>query len=107
VYRWAGRSLHVGAGVQQADQALAPFPWTLRTRLPGDRFRSDGGREKKLGDLWQAAGVPASRRAGAAVLADAAGRVFWVEGLPPGPASASSSKAAVRFEFGPEMDALR
>jgi tRNA(Ile)-lysidine synthase len=107
VYRWAGRELRVGAGAQSADQALAPFPWTVRTRLPGDRFRAGTGRAKKLGDLWQAAGIPASRRKRAAVLADAGGRVFWVEGLPPGPACASPGKEAVRFEFGPEMDALR
>lgn len=107
LYRWAGRDLHVGAGPHAADQALAPFPWTLRTRLPGDRFHAGAGRGKKLGDLWQAAGVPASRRLRAAVLADAAGRVFWVEGLPPGPACSSPGDGAVRFEFGPEMDALR
>ncbi|HKB77374.1 MAG TPA: tRNA lysidine(34) synthetase TilS [Myxococcales bacterium] len=107
VYRWAGRALHVGAGAQRADLRLAPFPWTLRKRLPGDRFRVAGGPEKKLGDVWQAEGVPASRRERIPLLADAGGRVFWVEGLPPGPACAAPPEDAVRFEFAPEMDALR
>ena len=107
VYAWAGRSLHVGSGAQSADPRLAPFPWTLRGRLPGDRFRVAGRREKKLGDVWQAAGVPASRRDGVPLLADASGRVFWVEGLPEGPACSSPRADAVRFGFGPEMDALR
>jgi tRNA(Ile)-lysidine synthase len=97
----------VGSGAQRVDPHFAPFPWTLRKRLPGDRFRVAGGREKKLGDLWQAAGVPASLRARVPLLADAAGRVFWVEGLPDGPACASPATDAVRFGFGPEMDALR
>jgi tRNA(Ile)-lysidine synthase len=107
VYPWAGRALCVGSGAQRVDPHFAPFPWTLRKRLPGDRFRVAGGREKKLGDLWQAAGVPASLRARVPLLADAAGRVFWVEGLPDGPACASPATDAVRFGFGPEMDALR
>jgi tRNA(Ile)-lysidine synthase len=107
IYEWAGRALHVGAGGQAVDLRLARFPWTARKRLPGDRFRVAGGREKKLGDLWQAAGVPASRRDRIPLLADAAGRVFWVEGLPLGPACAAPPPDAVRFEFGPEMDALR
>lgn len=107
VYAWAGRSLHVGAGTQSVDPRLAPFPWTLRRRLPGDRFRVAGRREKKLGDVWQAAGVPASRRDSVPLLADASGRVFWVEGLPEGPACSSPRADAVRFGFGPEMDALR
>ena len=107
VYDWAGRALRVGSGAQLVDPRLAPFPWTLRKRLPGDRFRLAGGRERKLGDVWQAAGVPASRRDRIPVLADATGRVFWVEGLPAGPACATPPADAVRFEFGPEMDALR
>jgi tRNA(Ile)-lysidine synthase len=107
VYPWAGRALHVGAGVQRADLRLAPFPWTLRGRLPGDRFRIAGRPEKKLGDVWQAEGIPAARRARIPLLADASGRVFWVEGLPPGPACAAPPDDAVRFGFAPEMDALR
>ncbi|HYV67175.1 MAG TPA: tRNA lysidine(34) synthetase TilS, partial [Myxococcales bacterium] len=85
----------------------APFPWTLRSRLPGDRFQVAGGRTRKLGDVWQAAGVPASRRDRIPLLADARGRVFWVEGLPAGPACAAPPADAMGFEFGPEMDALR
>jgi tRNA(Ile)-lysidine synthetase-like protein len=107
VYGWAGRALHVGSGAQRADLLLAPFPWTLRKRLPGDRFRLAGGPDRKLGDAFQTAGIPASRRDHIPLLADAAGRVFWVEGLPRGPACAAPPADAVRFEFGPEMDALR
>jgi tRNA(Ile)-lysidine synthase len=107
VYQWAGRALHVGSGAQGADLLLAPFPWTLRRRLPGDRFRLAGGPERKLGDAFQTAGIPASRRDRIPLLADAAGRVFWVEGLPRGHACAARTAEAMRFEFAPEMDALR
>ena len=107
VYSWAGRSLRVGTCAQRVDPRLAPYPRTQRARLPGDRFRVAGGYEKKLGDVWQAAGVPPSRRDRVPLLADASGRVFWVEGLPEGPACISPPADAIRFGFGPEMDALR
>ncbi|MFL5311722.1 MAG: tRNA lysidine(34) synthetase TilS [Myxococcales bacterium] len=106
-YPWGGRALHVGAGAQRVDIRVAPFPWTLRGRVPGDRFRVAGRPEKKLGDVWQAEGIPASGRDRIPLLADARGRIFWVEGLPWGPACAAPPDDAVRFEFAPEMDALR
>lgn len=71
-------------GLVLVDAARAPLPWTLRHARPGDRFRPGGGREKKLADLWIDARVPRAERPGLAVLADAAGRLFWAEGLRPG-----------------------
>ena len=78
----------------------APFPWTLRGQRPGDRFRPAGGRIKKVADLWIGAHVPREERTGLALLADAHGRVFWVEGLRPG---APCGRGPVSFALGPEM----
>src|SRR5205085_1715391 len=53
-YLWGSRVLEVkgsaGGGVE-VDLTEAPFPWTLRARRPGDRFRPGGGRTKKVADL--------------------------------------------------------
>jgi len=83
-YSWRSRELAVELGLSHelaVDLARAPFPWTLRGQRPGDRFRPAGGRTKKIADLWIDARVPREKRAGLAVLEDAQGRVFWVEGL--------------------------
>ena len=106
-YRWADRLLRVGEGANQVDLQRAPLPWTLRTRLPGDRLREPSGRDRKVADLWSAARVPLRRRERMAVLADARGTVFWAEGAREGAASAGLLLAPVRFDFGPEMDGLR
>ena len=102
-YLWASRVLEVeaigGAGVE-VDVSKAPFPWTLRGRLPGDRFRPAAGRTKKVADLWIDAGIPREQRARLALLADAHGRIFWVEGLRPGPACGSGG---ISFRLRPEM----
>jgi tRNA(Ile)-lysidine synthase len=63
------------------DLSLAPFPWVLRQKRPGDRFRPARGRTRKISDWLADAKVPAAERANAAVLEDARGRVFFVEGL--------------------------
>lgn len=63
------------------DLSLAPFPWTLRQKRPGDRFRPARGRTRKVSDWLADAKVPPAERASAAVLEDARGRVFFVEGL--------------------------
>jgi tRNA(Ile)-lysidine synthase len=102
-YQWASRVLDVeasgGPGIE-VDVSKAPFPWTLRSRLPGDRFRPAAGRTKKVADLWIDARIPKEQRAQLAVLADAHGRIFWVEGLRPGPACGSGG---VSFRLSPEM----
>src|SRR5207253_3061704 len=117
-YLWASRVLEVeaigGAGVE-VDVSKAPFPWTLRGRLPGDRFRPAAGRTKKVADLWIDARIPREQRARLALLADARpreqrarlalladahGRIFWVEGLRPGPACGSGG---ISFRLRPEM----
>ncbi|HYY53132.1 MAG TPA: tRNA lysidine(34) synthetase TilS [Myxococcales bacterium] len=72
----------------------------MRGRRPGDRFRPGGGRTKKVADLLIDARVPKGARDGLALLADANGRVFWVEGLRPGAACRSGG---VSFRLLPEM----
>ena len=106
-YSWAGRVLRVGEGAHQVDLQRAPLPWTLRTRLPGDRLRGPSGRETKIADLWSAARVPLRRRARLAVLADAQGTVFWAEATGGCEASEGPLLHPVRFHFAPEMDGLR
>lgn len=71
----------------QIDAARAPFPWVLRAVRAGDRFRPGGGREKKVSDLLIDARVPRLRRASLALLEDAGGGLFFVEGLRPGAAA--------------------
>ena len=102
-YQWGPRVLEVagsaGGGVE-VDVAEAPFPWTLRGRRPGDRFRPGGGRTKKIADLLIDARVSRDVRDRIALLADAKGRVFWVEGLRP---SAACKDGGVSFRLLPEM----
>ena len=81
------------------DSMRAPFPWTLRAPLPGDRFRPGGGHEKKLSRLLIDARIPRSIRAGLALLADSSGTLFYVEGLRPGDASRGSLRAPVLLRF--------
>ena len=102
-YQWGARVLEVagssGEGVE-VDVTEAPFPWTLRGRRPGDRFRPGGGRTKKIADLLIDAHIPKDLRDELALLADAKGRVFWVEGLRP---SAACRSGGVSFRLLPEM----
>jgi tRNA(Ile)-lysidine synthase len=105
-YAWHSRELTVAAGVGEdhtVDLELAPFPWTLRGQRPGDRFRPAGGRTKKVADLWIDARIPRADRSGLAVLCDAEGRPFWVEGLREGEASRGSPARAAGFRIRPEM----
>jgi tRNA(Ile)-lysidine synthase len=69
-----------GEGIP-VDLSLAPFPWTLRSRRPGDRYRPASGRTRKLSDWLIDGRVPQEERAALAVLEDARGRIFFVEGL--------------------------
>ena len=106
-YAWRRRSLAVVQGVAEGivvDVARAPFPWTLRGHRPGDRFRPGGGRTRKIADLWIDARVPRERRGDLAVLQDAAGIVFWVEGVRAGDACRGSKSAPATFVVRPEMD---
>jgi len=102
-YVWGSRVLEVAGGARggvEVDLTEAPFPWTLRSRRPGDRFRPGGGRTKKLADLLIDAHIPKEDRDHLAVLTDAKGRVFWVEGLRPG---AACRNGGVSFRLLPEM----
>jgi len=102
-YQWGARVLEIagssGEGVE-VDVTEAPFPWTLRGRRPGDRFRPGGGRAKKVADLLIDAHIPKDVRDQLALLADAKGRVFWVEGLRP---SAACRSGGASFRLLPEM----
>ncbi len=107
-YAWRSRSLAVVRGEAKegtvVDLERAPFPWTLRGHRPGDRFRPGGGRTRKVSDLWIDARVPRERRSGLAVLQDAAGIVFWVEGVREGEASRGRKAAPATFVVSAEMD---
>ena len=54
-------------------------PLVVRAPAPGDRIALAGGGHQSVGRLLQAAGVPARRRPGVAVVADDRG-VLWVAG---------------------------
>lgn len=106
-YAWGPRTLQVEDGPAEGigvDLAQAPFPWTLRSRRPGDRFRAAGGRTKKVADHFIDAHIPRDVRPALAVLADAAGRLFWVEGLPL--SGACSAARGATFRIRPEMKPL-
>ena len=102
-YLWRSRVLEVdpapGGGVT-VDLLRAPFPWTLRGRRPGDRFRPAGSRSRKVADLMSGAGVAPEDRDRLAVLSDAAGRVFWVEGVAAGE---PCGRGGISFRIRPEM----
>jgi tRNA(Ile)-lysidine synthetase-like protein len=91
-YEWATAILEVeppGEGLETEgsiaiDVARAPFPWTLRGPRAGDRFRQGGRRTRKLADLLAEARIARSQRPLIPVLADAAGALFFVQGLRPG-----------------------
>jgi tRNA(Ile)-lysidine synthase len=90
-----GAALPAAQGAVQLDGARAPFPWLLRTVRPGDRFRPGGGREKKVSDLLIDARVPRSRRPALALLEDARGALFFVEGLRPGEPARGAQRPAI------------
>jgi tRNA(Ile)-lysidine synthase len=69
-----------GEGIP-VDLLRAPFPWTLRSKRPGDRYRPAAGRTRKLSDWFIDAHIPQQTRATLAVLEDARGQIFFVEGL--------------------------
>ena len=86
-----------GAGIP-VDLQRAPFPWTLRERRAGDRFRPAEGRTRKVSDWLIDARVPKEERPELAVLEDARGQVFFVEGLRASDALRESGDCA-RFEL--------
>jgi tRNA(Ile)-lysidine synthase len=105
-YAWQTRELIVAPGRGErvtVDLARAPFPWTLRAHRAGDRFRPGGGKTKKVSDLWIDARIPRGERKGLAVLCDAQGRLFWVEGLRAGDPTRGDIAAAASFRILPEM----
>jgi tRNA(Ile)-lysidine synthase len=105
-YPWQSRELLVAnpgdllSEAMVVDLARAPFPWTLRGHRPGDRFRPAGGKEKKIADLWIDAHIPREQRTRLAVIEDAAGHVFWVEGLREGEAARGEKASPAAFCWG-------
>jgi len=70
------------AGREVFDADAVGNQITLRQWQPGDRFQPIGlKRATKLQDLFTNAKIPAARRRELAVAENAAGRIFWVEGL--------------------------
>lgn len=105
-YPWGARALSVSAApgeVLTVDVIQAPFPWTLRGHRQGDRFRPAGGRTKKVAELWIDAHLPRELRQGLALLSDAAGRIFWVEGLREGDPCRGNGASSASFCLRPEM----
>jgi tRNA(Ile)-lysidine synthase len=103
-YAWQSRELLVASGDRLpealvVDLARAPFPWTLRGHRPGDRFRPAGGRTKKVADLWIDAHIPRDQRTSLAVLEDARGEVFWVEGLREGEPARGDKASPASFQW--------
>lgn len=73
---------------------------TLRHWRPGDRFRPLGfPAAAKLQDLFVNRRVPAAERRRRLVAADASGRIFWVEGLPPGHEVRVTAKTRRRWDW--------
>jgi tRNA(Ile)-lysidine synthase len=107
---WGTRTLRVAAeppGIR-IDLSAAPFPWRVRRRIRGERYRPAGGRTKKVSDLLIDAKVPRETRDRLALLEDAHRRLFWVEGLRPAIDAAdgeSVSGPAAFISMRPEMDA--
>jgi tRNA(Ile)-lysidine synthase len=105
-----GGALPDAQGAIQVDGARAPFPWLLRTPRPGDRFRPGGGREKKVSDLLIDARVPRSLRPSLALLEDARGALFFVEGLRPGEAARGALRHGISVRLcrsGRELDPFK
>lgn len=89
-----------GDGLHLAPAVLGGG-WLLRHWRPGDRFHLPGlPRPAKLQDIFVNRKVPAAERRRRVLAADAGGRVFWVEGLPPAPhAVAVPQSAAVAWNW--------
>ncbi len=100
-YAWQSPELLVGEGKHSVDLDRAPLSWKLRAHRPGDRLGAGG---KKIADLW--AHIPRELRTRLAVLEDAQGRVFWVEGLRESDAVQGRTGRRLNFEMRPEMDGL-
>jgi tRNA(Ile)-lysidine synthase len=76
------------------DPVAAPSPFTVRSRVPGDRMRPLGlGGSKTLQDLFVDRKVPRPERARTPVVTDAAGRIVWVVGLAVAEAAAAPAGA--------------
>jgi tRNA(Ile)-lysidine synthase len=64
------------------DPRLAPLPWRLRTRRPGDRFRPLGSvNALELRRFLQSRHVPRFDRDRLPLLVDATDRILWVPGV--------------------------
>jgi tRNA(Ile)-lysidine synthase len=95
------RAVHAAGDPPPETGALLPlsplrFPLLLRGWRPGDRMRTAGG-TKSLKKLFLEARIPLSRRSDTAVLADAAGSVWWVAGIARRPPEAPAAGEEALF----------
>ena len=75
------------------DPADLTLPLLLRSRLPGDRFRPQGGHGKKLKAFLIDAKIRAHERDRVPLLVDSSGRVLWVVGVRRGDAAVGAERA--------------
>jgi len=74
---------------------------TLRHWQPGDRFRPLGmPSDSKLQNLFVNRRVPADERRARVVATGIGGRIFWVEGLPPGHRARVTARTRRRLDWG-------
>ncbi len=97
-WRWESRDARAGrprfsAGAEWFDAEKVGPTAVLRHWQPGDRFQPSGmARLVKLQDLFTNLKIPAEQRRGLVVAANAAGEIWWVEGV----------RIAERFKLSPK-----
>jgi tRNA(Ile)-lysidine synthase len=85
-------------GAIRVDPAMVTLPLELRSRNPGDRFRSRRGHGKKLKAFLIDRKVPREARDGLLLLSDARGRVLWLIGMEEGDAAVEGERAERALE---------
>ncbi|UPA28602.1 MAG: tRNA lysidine(34) synthetase TilS [Verrucomicrobiota bacterium] len=72
---------------------------TVRTWLPGDRYRPFKSHEKSLKKLFSDQKIPREERHQLPVLCDSKGRILWVPGFPPADFAQVRGEFAQKFTF--------
>jgi tRNA(Ile)-lysidine synthase len=95
-YPLPGRAVRLVIGAHPG--AKLHWPFSLRHRLPGDRFRPKGGRGSRKLKKWLIdRKVPREERDGLLVVADATGEILFLPDL-----GVSSAESALDFSLVPE-----